>query len=164
MIDSEGVADEIAQRQQQECISTPLKSFLNSEQLSHFKDVNASQISIGSYDPLRQLQSNAKSELIFVFSGFNDHKLLECEVFNTALQKWSPIAHIQVPRTKFAAVAISKMKILIFGGKQADGQRTADIAELITFDQHVWEAFPLAFLKVQTIKLSLDGFDRLSAP
>lgn len=62
-----------------------------------------------------------KNELIFVFSGFNDHKLAQCEVYNTGTRAWTPIANIQIPRTKFAAVALSKMKILIFGGKQADG-------------------------------------------
>ena len=39
------------------------------------------------------------------------------------------MASISNPRTKFAAVPISKSRILIFGGKQADGQRTSDIEE-----------------------------------
>jgi hypothetical protein len=64
-----------------------------------------------------------------VFSGFNDHKITECEVFNVQTNRWHPISDILIPRTKFSAVAISKSRILIFGGKQSDGQRTAEIEE-----------------------------------
>lgn len=50
-------------------------------------------------------------------------------MFNTVSQQWSPVSKILKPRTKFAAVAISKSRILIFGGKQADGSRTSEIEE-----------------------------------
>jgi hypothetical protein len=36
---------------------------------------------------------------------------------------------MQAARTKFAALAISKSRILVFGGKLADGCRTGDIEE-----------------------------------
>jgi len=58
-----------------------------------------------------------KSEFIFVFSGFNDHKIEDCEMFNTATQIWQPISNMQTPRTKFSAIAISSNRILILGGK-----------------------------------------------
>jgi N-acetylneuraminic acid mutarotase len=70
-----------------------------------------------------------REEYIFVFSGFNDKKLLHCEVFDVQRGIWREIAQISNARTKFAAVPISKTRILIFGGKQSDGQRTADIEE-----------------------------------
>lgn len=70
-----------------------------------------------------------KSEFILVFSGFNDHKIAECEIFNTATQLWQPISKLNNPRTKFSAIAISKNRILILGGKQSDGQRTNEIEE-----------------------------------
>ena len=100
-------------------------------------------MSIGSYDPLRQFgnMGQVKNECIYVFSGFNDHKLLQCEVYNTVTRQWTPIAHIKIPRTKFAAVALSKMKILIFGGKQADGQRTAEIEEY-NVKQNLFKTLP----------------------
>jgi hypothetical protein len=48
-------------------------------------DANMSQFSHGSYDPLRAFNL-LKCEYVYVFSGFNDHKLDECEMFNTVSQ------------------------------------------------------------------------------
>lgn len=66
--------------------TTPLRSYLNpdslSSQLKSTLDANMSQLSHASYDPLRAF-GILKCECIFVFSGFNDHKIIECEVFNT---------------------------------------------------------------------------------
>ena len=42
---------------------------------------------------------------------------------------WKEVSAIGKPRTKFGAVSISKSRILIFGGKQIDGQRTNEIEE-----------------------------------
>ena len=39
------------------------------------------------------------------------------------------MCNIETPRTKFSAIAISKSRILILGGKQSDGQRTSEIEE-----------------------------------
>lgn len=50
-------------------------------------------------------------------------------MFDVQRGLWREIAPISNARTKFAAVPISKTRILIFGGKQSDGQRTADIEE-----------------------------------
>jgi len=58
-----------------------------------------------------------KEEFIFVFSGFNDSKLLSCEAFDVHRGVWKEIAQIGKARTKFAGVPISKSRILIFGGK-----------------------------------------------
>lgn len=70
--------------------ATPLKSYLNQDSSScHLRmatlDANMSQISHASYDPLRAF-GILKCEYLYVFSGFNDHKILECEVFNTVSQ------------------------------------------------------------------------------
>ena len=48
-------------------------------------EANMSQISHAttSYDPLRAFNV-LKQEYIYVFSGFNDHKIFECEMYNTA--------------------------------------------------------------------------------
>jgi hypothetical protein len=66
---------------------------------------------------------------VFAFSGFNDRKLSKCEVFDVQRGIWKEITPICAARTKFSALAISKSRILIFGGKQADGCRTGDIEE-----------------------------------
>jgi N-acetylneuraminic acid mutarotase len=70
-----------------------------------------------------------KEEFVFVFSGFNDQKLLTCEAYDIQRGTWKEICQISKARTKFSAVPISKSRILIFGGKQADGQRTGEIEE-----------------------------------
>ena len=77
-------------------------------------------MSVGSIDPFKAL-CQIKEEHIFVFSGFNERKLINCEAFDTQRGIWKEIASISNPRTKFSAVPISKTRILIFGGKQADG-------------------------------------------
>ena len=64
-----------------------------------------------------------------MFSGFNDSKLLSCECLDVARGVWKEIANIGKARTKFAAVPISKSRILLFGGKQTDGSRTGEIEE-----------------------------------
>jgi N-acetylneuraminic acid mutarotase len=79
-------------------------------------------------DPFKMLCRN-KEEFIFVFSGFNDSKLFTCECLDVQRGIWKEIAHIGRPRTKFSAVPISKSRILLFGGKQIDGQRTGEIEE-----------------------------------
>ena len=79
-------------------------------------------------DPFRAL-CRMKEEFIFVFSGFNDTKLLSCELFDVQRGIWKEIAQIGKARTKFSAVPISKSRILLFGGKQTDGQRTGEIEE-----------------------------------
>ena len=71
-------------------------------------------------DPFRAL-CRMKEEFIFVFSGFNDTKLLTCEAYDVQRGIWREIAQIGKARTKFAAVPISKSRILLFGGKQTDG-------------------------------------------
>jgi hypothetical protein len=58
-----------------------------------------------------------KEEFIFVFSGFNDTKLLSCEMLDVQRGVWKEVCQIGKPRTKFAAVPISKSRILLFGGK-----------------------------------------------
>ena len=90
--------------------------------------IGAHSMSQASIDPFKAL-CQLRDEYIFVFSGFNERKLTHCEVFDAQRGLWKDIAPIQNPRTKFAAVPISKTRILIFGGKQADGQRTAEIEE-----------------------------------
>ena len=67
-------------------------------------------------DPFRAL-CRVKEEFIFVFSGFNDSKLLACEAYDVVRGVWKEIAEIGKPRTKFSAVPISKSRILLFGGK-----------------------------------------------
>lgn len=67
-------------------------------------------------DPFKQL-CRMKEEFIFVFSGFNDTKLMTCEVFDVQRGIWKEVAEIGKARTKFAAVPISKSRILLFGGK-----------------------------------------------
>ena len=79
-------------------------------------------------DPFRAL-CRMKEEFIFVFSGFNDSKLLSCEALDIQRGVWKEVAQISKPRTKFSAVPISKSRILLFGGKQVDGQRTGEIEE-----------------------------------
>jgi influenza virus NS1A-binding protein len=79
-------------------------------------------------DPFRGL-CRMKEEFIFVFSGFNDQKLFTCECLDVQRGVWKEVATIGKPRTKFAAVPISKSRILLFGGKQTDGQRTGEIEE-----------------------------------
>jgi hypothetical protein len=71
-------------------------------------------------DPFKQL-CRMQEEFIFVFSGFNDSKLLSCEALDIQRGVWKEVAQISKPRTKFSAVPISKSRILIFGGKQVDG-------------------------------------------
>jgi hypothetical protein len=68
-------------------------------------------------DPMRNL-GVCKTEYIYVFSGFNEHKLNECEVFNTSTMQWLEIAPVKQARTKFSALSISRSRIMIFGGKQ----------------------------------------------
>lgn len=79
-------------------------------------------------DPFKAL-CRMKEEFIYVFSGFNDSKLLSCEVLDVQRGVWKEITQIGKPRTKFSAVPISKSRILLFGGKQVDGQRTGEIEE-----------------------------------
>jgi hypothetical protein len=62
-----------------------------------------------------------KEELLFIFSGFNDSKLILCEAYDVTLNVWSEISVITKARTKFSAIPISKSRILIFGGKLSDG-------------------------------------------
>lgn len=62
-----------------------------------------------------------KEEFLFVFSGFNDSKLMVCEAYDVQKGSWQEISQISKARTKFSAVPISKSRILIFGGKLADG-------------------------------------------
>lgn len=56
-----------------------------------------------------------KEELLFVFSGFNDSKLMQCEAYDVSKNAWSEISVISKARTKFSAIPISKSRILIFG-------------------------------------------------
>jgi len=79
-------------------------------------------------DPFKTL-CKIKQEFIFVFSGFNDQKLFSCECLDVQRGVWKEISLIGKPRTKFSAIPISKSRILLFGGKQIDGQRTAEIEE-----------------------------------
>ena len=114
--------------------TTPLKSLFQADKSHNFLELRQSNLTAEanlsqiSYDPMRAF-GVLKSEFIFVFSGFNDHKIKECEMFNTATQTWQPISNLHNPRTKFSAIAISKSRILILGGKQSDGQRTNEIEE-----------------------------------
>jgi len=55
--------------------------------------------------------------------------LAKCEVYDAQRGVWHEVAPMQAARTKFAALAISKSRILVFGGKLADGCRTGDIEE-----------------------------------
>ena len=80
----------------------------------------SSGVGFEGVDPFKML-FQVRQEYIFVFSGFNEKKLLHCEVFDVQRNAWSEIASISNARTKFAAVPISKTRILIFGGKQSDG-------------------------------------------
>ncbi len=73
-----------------------------------------------SHDPFKALY-RVKEEFIFLFSGFNDSKLFSCEAFDVQRGIWKEISCVSKPRTKFSAVAISKSRILLFGGKQIDG-------------------------------------------
>eukprot|EP00351_Strombidinopsis_sp_SopsisLIS2011_P005393 CAMPEP_0116871122 /NCGR_PEP_ID=MMETSP0463-20121206/1340_1 /TAXON_ID=181622 /ORGANISM="Strombidinopsis sp, Strain SopsisLIS2011" /LENGTH=154 /DNA_ID=CAMNT_0004508963 /DNA_START=2175 /DNA_END=2639 /DNA_ORIENTATION=- len=79
-------------------------------------------------DPFRGL-AQIKQEFVFVFSGFNSQKLVTCEAYDVQRGIWKSICSITNARTKFSAVPISKSRILVFGGKQADGSRTAEIEE-----------------------------------
>jgi hypothetical protein len=68
-------------------------------------------------------------EYIYVFSGCNDSKFVTCEVFDVHRQQWKEGSEITMPRSKFSALPISKSRILIFGGKDGSGNRTASIEE-----------------------------------
>ena len=84
-----------------------------------------------------------------MFSGFNERKLNSCEAFDIQRGIWREIANIQNPRTKFSAVPISKTRILIFGGKQADGQRTADIEEY-NLKNNTFKTLPFKMTKARS--------------
>lgn len=71
-------------------------------------------------DPFKAL-CRVKDEFLFVFSGFNDQKLMVCEAYDVQRGVWKEIQAIEKARTKFSAVPISKSRILVFGGKLADG-------------------------------------------
>ena len=63
---------------------------------------------------------------------------------------WSSIASLQAPRTKFAAISLpNKKSILIFGGKLADGQKTADI-EKYNFMTNTFETLKLKMPKARS--------------
>eukprot|EP00349_Pseudokeronopsis_sp_Brazil_P012382 CAMPEP_0202978792 /NCGR_PEP_ID=MMETSP1396-20130829/85117_1 /ASSEMBLY_ACC=CAM_ASM_000872 /TAXON_ID= /ORGANISM="Pseudokeronopsis sp., Strain Brazil" /LENGTH=313 /DNA_ID=CAMNT_0049717921 /DNA_START=1420 /DNA_END=2358 /DNA_ORIENTATION=- len=89
---------------------------------------NALSVDVSVSDPFRAL-CKVREEFIFVFSGFNDQKLFSCECLDIQRGVWREISSIGRPRTKFSAVPISKSRILLFGGKQMDGQRTGEIEE-----------------------------------
>lgn len=59
------------------------------------------------------------------------------------------MAPICAARTKFAALAISKSRILIFGGKQADGCRTWDIEEF-NLKQNCFKKLPFKMPKARS--------------
>lgn len=82
----------------------------------HSGSQSSTNITTITADPFKGL-CQIKEEFIFVFSGFNEKKLLCCETLDTQRGIWKEIATITNARTKFAAVPISKSRILIFGGK-----------------------------------------------
>ena len=111
--------------QKQLTMDSPPKSTINDEtQNSNIKISNYTPQQIQNSmsmdnsiaDPFRAL-CRMKEEFIFVFSGFNDTKLLSCELFDVQRGIWKEIAQIGKARTKFSAVPISKSRILLFGGK-----------------------------------------------
>lgn len=105
--------------------------------------------SLASIDPFKLL-CQTRQEYIFVFSGFNERKLTHCEMYDIQRGIWSPIASLQAPRTKFAAISLpNKKSILIFGGKLADGQKTADI-EKYNFMTNSFETLKLKMPKARS--------------
>jgi N-acetylneuraminic acid mutarotase len=78
------------------------------------------------------------SYYIIVISGCHKSITNDCEKYELEKKQWKQCSSISQPKFKFSASMMSESKILIFGGKIANGCRSDEI-ELYDAEKNIWK-------------------------